>query len=97
VTWIAFGLFVVAVVVMVAVHYRMSKRLEATEQRLADRMDERLLERQKSMEKQGRALIREHERTRRKADALTRKSETLHSQIQTVLTDPKVQRVLNDG
>lgn len=89
-TLLAFGLFLVAVVVMVLVHRK-------TQRELVERMDAQLLARQKSMEKQGRALIREHERTRRMAAKVVEDSRVLHKQIQTVLTDPKVQRVLNDG
>lgn len=89
-TALAFGLFLVAVAVMVLMHRRMQRQL-------VERMDEQLLARQKSMEKQGRALIREHERTRRKADEVLKNSQGLHRQIQTVLTDEKIQRVLRDG
>jgi hypothetical protein len=90
VTLLAFLLFVVAVVVMVLVHRH-------TQRQLVERMDASLLARQKSIEKQGRALIREHERTRRMAAKVVDDSKGLQRQIQQVLTDPKVQRVLNDG
>jgi hypothetical protein len=89
-TGLAFGLFVVAVIVMVLVHRH-------TQRQLVERMDASLLARQKSMEKQGRALIREHERTRRKADEVLKNSQSLHRQVQTVLTDDKIQRVLREG
>ena len=89
-TGLAFGIFVVAVIVMVHVHRH-------TQRQLVERMDTSLLARQKSMEKQGRALIREHERTRRKADEVLKNSQSLHRQVQTVLTDEKIQRVLREG
>jgi hypothetical protein len=69
VTLLAFGLFVVAVAVMVLVHRKTQQLLEAqnaaAQKHLAESMEALLLARQKSMEKQGRALVREHERTRR--------------------------------
>jgi molecular chaperone GrpE (heat shock protein) len=103
-TVVAFVLFVVAVATMVVAHRRAlaelaepQEKFDAALHELLERVDARLLERLKSMEKQGRALIREHERTRRKADEVLKGSQGLHRQVQQVLTDPKVQRVLNDG
>lgn len=89
-TVLAFCLLVAVAVVLVAAHRKAMQRIEA-------KIEAQLLERQKAMEKQGRALIREHERTRRQAAAVMVNSEGLHAQIQQVLCDERIQRVLSDG
>lgn len=96
-TLLAFALFVVAVAVMVYVHYR-------TQNRLADRVVERerelndLMERRaQTMDKQAKVFVRKLERTRRLADRTLDQSRDINQRVETALGDPRVQRLLNEG
>lgn len=85
-------LAVVVVVALVLVHQHNKAMLQ-----IQASVDAQLLERQKAIEKQGRALIREHERTRRMAEKTVQTTGALHKDVQRVLCDPKIQKVLTNG